>query len=114
MNRATGPWTSPLPPADVNPVLTMYTKFEMEGQFKPQPFIAYGALFAAPTRDDALVSSRRDYTYAVSSRAFISLLYVCQIHDDLSVSCLTGCTGYPKEPVHQKKLAGVASQAALT
>lgn len=66
MDRATGPWTSPLPPAVVNPVITMYTKFEMEGNFKAQPFIAYGALFAAPTRDDQLVTSRRDYTYAVS------------------------------------------------
>lgn len=66
MNRATGPWTSPLPPAVVDPVITMYTKFEMEGNFQPQPFIAYGALFAAPARDDSLCSSRRDYTYAVS------------------------------------------------
>jgi hypothetical protein len=64
MDRQTGPWTSPLPPAVVNPVVTMYTKFEMEGNYKEQPFIAYGALFAAPARDDSLVSSRRDYTYA--------------------------------------------------
>lgn len=64
MSRQTGVWTSPLPPAEVNPVITMYTKFEMEGNYKPQPFIAYGALFAAPARDDSLVASRRDYTYA--------------------------------------------------
>lgn len=64
MDRATGPWTSPLPPAVVNPVITMYTKFEMEGNYKNQPFVAYGTLFAAPSRDDGLVASRRDYTYA--------------------------------------------------
>lgn len=64
MSRATGPWTSPLPPAVVNPVITMLTKFELEGNFQNQPFIAYGALFAAPARDDSLVASRRDYTYA--------------------------------------------------
>lgn len=45
----------------------MLTKFEMEGNLLPQPFIAYGALFAAPARDDSLVASRRDYTYAVST-----------------------------------------------
>lgn len=67
MSRTTGPWTSPLAPAIANPVITMLTKFEMEGNFQPQPFIAYGALFAAPARDDSLVVSRRDYTYAVSS-----------------------------------------------
>ena len=66
-SRSTGPWTSPLPPAVVNPVITMLTKFEMEGNFQPQQFTAYGALFAAPARDDSLVASRRDYTYAVSS-----------------------------------------------
>lgn len=72
MDRATGPWTSPLPPAVVNPVITSYTKFEMEGNFKNQPFIAYGALFAAPARDDSLCPSRRDYTYAVSHFAAFS------------------------------------------
>jgi len=44
----------------------MYSGFEMRGNFKEQPFIAYGALFGAPTRLDELVPSRRDYTYAVS------------------------------------------------
>lgn len=72
MSRATGPWTSPLPPAVVDPVITMLTKFELEGNFQNQPFIAYGALFAAPARDDSLVASRRDYTYAVSPSIQIS------------------------------------------
>jgi hypothetical protein len=44
----------------------MQSGFEMRGNFKEQPFIAYGALFGAPTRHDELVPSRRDYTYAVS------------------------------------------------
>ena len=81
MSRATGPWTSPLPPAVVDPVITMLTKFELEGNFQNQPFIAYGALFAAPARDDSLVASRRDYTYAVSSSIEIS---------PLSTHCLMG------------------------
>jgi hypothetical protein len=44
----------------------MHSGFEMRGNFKEQPFIAYGALFGAPSRLDQLVPTRRDYTYAVS------------------------------------------------
>jgi hypothetical protein len=45
----------------------MKSGLEMRGNFKEQPFIAYGALFGSPTRRDELVPSRRDYTYAVST-----------------------------------------------
>ncbi len=67
LGRQTGFWTSPADPAVVNPFLIMYSGFEMRGNFKEQTFTAYGALFGAPNRVDQLVSSRRDYTYAVSS-----------------------------------------------
>ena len=73
MGRDTGPWTSPTDPAIVDPVIIMATKLDIEGGFSPQPFIAYGALYAAPMRNDNMVVGRRDYTYAVSASLQVSM-----------------------------------------
>jgi len=39
-------------------------KLDMEGSFRPQKFIPYGALYGAPLLDDSIVVGRKDYSYA--------------------------------------------------
>mmetsp|Transcript_6836 Transcript_6836/g.19716 ORF Transcript_6836/g.19716 Transcript_6836/m.19716 type:complete len:804 (+) Transcript_6836:5446-7857(+) len=49
------------------------SKLEMEGSKLPQKFIAYGALYGAPLKNDGLPAfTRKDYTYAESTTDGIS------------------------------------------
>lgn len=64
MGRDVGPWTVGLDYSKDFPVEVMSSKADMEGNYAPNEFIPYGALFGAPLADDGLVTRRRDYTYA--------------------------------------------------
>lgn len=60
------------------------SKFDMEGSFSPQRFIAYGALAAAPLFDDGRVYGRKDYTYMACAR-------LCRHAAILAISCILYC-----------------------
>ena len=61
MGEDRGPWTVD----GGKPVIVELAKLDIEGSRTHQRFIAYGALFAAPLRDDSLVVGRKDFTKAV-------------------------------------------------
>ena len=58
-------------------VTVQASKFDMEGSFSPQRFIAYGALAAAPLFDDGRVYGRKDYTYMACARLCSVALQMC-------------------------------------
>lgn len=64
MGQDRGPWTIGVDYSATNPAIIPASKAEMEGNHRPNTFIAYGALFGAPLADDGLITTRRDYTYS--------------------------------------------------
>lgn len=63
MGQDRGPWTIGIDYNASFPAIIDASKAEMEGNYRPNTFIVYGALFGAPLADDGLVTTRRDYTY---------------------------------------------------